>query len=204
MQSHIIYERQKMFNPVPRPRTWPGDEDPNVVGGAGSQSSKQSAAMQLTGRLHHCWVVFVLLSSLNLVLGSSSAKLSPSMVFYHDVKPGPSLSQSGYNVSFDDRSFIIGGKRTLLLSGSVHYPRVMVGEWANIFKEMHADGLNTVQTYIYWNIHEVKRGQEYDFSGNKNWTLFVEKAAEAGLFVTLRIGPFVASEWDYGESLCQY
>ena len=98
LQSHIIYERQKMFNPVPRPRTWPGDEDPNV-GGAGSQSSKQSAAMQLTGCLHHCWVVFVLLSSLNLVLGSSSAKLSPSMVFYHDVKPGPSLSQSGYNVS---------------------------------------------------------------------------------------------------------
>jgi len=30
--SYIIYERQKMFNPVPRPRTWPGDEDPNVVG----------------------------------------------------------------------------------------------------------------------------------------------------------------------------
>lgn len=35
-------------------------------------------------------------------------------------------------------------------------------------------------------------------SGNKNWTLFVVEAAKAGLFVNLRIGPFVASEWDYG------
>ncbi len=61
------------------------------------------------------------------------------------------------------------------------------------------DGLNTVQTYIYWNIHEPVQGQGYDFSGNKNWTRFVELAAEAGLFVVLRIGPFVASEWDYGE-----
>ncbi len=61
------------------------------------------------------------------------------------------------------------------------------------------DGLNTVQTYIYWNLHEPVQGQGYDFSGNKNWTQFVELAAEAGLFVVLRIGPFVASEWDYGE-----
>jgi len=48
LQAHIIYERQKINNLVPRPRTWPGDEALNVVGGAESQSSKQSAAMQLT------------------------------------------------------------------------------------------------------------------------------------------------------------
>lgn len=75
----------------------------------------------------------------------------------------------------------------------------MVGEWSEVFSRMYLDGLNTVQTYLYWNLHEPVRGQMYDFSGNKNWTLFVEKAAEAGLFVVLRIGPFVGSEWDYGR-----
>ena len=29
-------------------------------------------------------------------------------------------------------------------------------------------------------------------------TLFVEKAASAGLFVNLRIGPYVCAEWNYG------
>ena len=118
------------------------------------------------------------------------------LLHYHDVK-----TRRGYDVSYDNRSFIIDGQRTLLLSGAVHYPRVVAEQWSDVFRQMYLDGLNTVQTYIYWNLHQSERGGEYDFSGNKNWTLFVEKAAEAGLFVTLRIGPFVASEWDYGE--CQ-
>ena len=66
---------------------------------------------------------------------------------------------------------------------------------------MVADGLNMVETYIFWNLHEFKRGQVYDFSGNANWTLFVEKAAQAGLFVNLRIGPYVCAEWNYGEMI---
>lgn len=66
-----------------------------------------------------------------------------------------------------------------------------------MFRQMYLDGLNTVQTYIYWNLHQNEMGGGYDFTGNKNWTLFVEKAADAGLFVVLRIGPFVASEWDF-------
>lgn len=121
---------------------------------------------------------------------------SQGLLYYHDIeKAGRS---KGYEVSYDNRSFIIDGQRTLLLSGAVHYPRVTAGEWSNIFREMYLDGLNMVQTYVYWNLHEPRRGQEYDFSGNKNWTLFVVEAAKAGLFVNLRIGPFVASEWDYG------
>ena len=118
------------------------------------------------------------------------------LLHYHDVK-----TRRGYDVSYDNRSFIIDGQRTLLLSGAVHYPRVVAEQWSDVFRQMYLDGLNTVQTYIYWNLHQSERGGEYDFSGNKNWTLFVEKAAEAGLFVTLRIGPFVGSEWDYGAML---
>ena len=93
---------------------------------------------------------------------------------------------------------LLCSRRTLLLSGAVHYPRVWEGEWSATFEKMVDDGLNAVQTYVYWNLHEPRRGEKYDFSGNRNWTLFVEKAAQAGLFVNLRIGPFVASEWDYG------
>jgi len=63
---------------------------------------------------------------------------------------------------------------------------------------MVKDGLNAVEVYVFWNVHEFKRGQEYDFSGPANLPLFLDKAAKAGLFVNLRIGPYVCAEWNYG------
>lgn len=56
-----------------------------------------------------------------------------------------------------------------------------------------------VELYLFWNLHEFWRGQPYDLSGNANWPLFVEKAAAKGLFVNLRIGPYVCAEWNYGQ-----
>ena len=105
---------------------------------------------------------------------------------------------SSYNVTYDQRSFIINNTRTIILSGSVHYPRSTPGMWDRIFEEMVKDGLNAVQMYVFWNVHEFKRGQKYDFSGSANLPLFIEKAARAGLFVTLHIGPYVCAEWNYG------
>ena len=117
-----------------------------------------------------------------------------TLLYYSDLNGKP------YSVKYDERSFQFNGKRSLLLGGSVHYPRVVEDEWATIFSKMREDGLNMIQTYLFWNIHEPVRGQEYDMAGNKNWTRFVELAGKAGLFVTLRVGPFVAAEWDYGET----
>ena len=122
---------------------------------------------------------------------------SPNLLRYHDVRERS--GGRGYNVSYDDRSFIIDGQRALLLSGAVHYPRVDLGEWSRVLRLMHGDGLNAVQTYLYWNLHQSEMGGKYDLTGNKDWIQFVREAKEVGLFVILRIGPFVASEWDYGN-----
>ena len=118
--------------------------------------------------------------------------LGRGLTTYHDV------AGSSYTVTYDERSFLINDKRTIILSGSVHYPRSTPGMWDHIFEEMVEDGLNAVEIYVFWNIHEFKRGQEYDFTGPANLPLFVEKAAKAGLFVNLRIGPYVCAEWNYG------
>lgn len=131
------------------------------------------------------------------LLLAPACSLSSGLLYHSDMRE--KFASSGYNVTYDNRSFIIGGERVLLLSGAVHYPRVQVGEWSETFRLMYEDGLNTVQTYLYWNLHQNERGESYDFSGNKNWVRFVKEAGEAGLFVVLRIGPFVASEWDYGN-----
>ena len=124
-----------------------------------------------------------------LLQGSSA---DSGFVRYHDV------AGSSYTVTYDERSFFINNKRTVILSGSVHYPRSTPGMWDQIFAEMVKDGLNAVEIYVFWNLHEFKRGQEYDFSGPANLPLFLDKAAKAGLFVNLRIGPYVCAEWNYG------
>ena len=54
-----------------------------------------------------------------------------------------------------------------------------------------------VQVYVFWNFHE-EIEDVYNFEGRGNLTLFVQKAAKHGLFVNLRIGPYVCAEWTYG------
>ena len=56
-----------------------------------------------------------------------------------------------------------------------------------------------VETYVFWNLHEPTQGQSYDFDGPANLTGFIELAAQAGLFVNLRIGPYVCAEWNWGK-----
>ncbi|CAF4731114.1 unnamed protein product, partial [Rotaria magnacalcarata] len=71
------------------------------------------------------------------------------------------------------------------------------GMWPYIMKMAKNQGLNTVQTYVFWNIHEQKPGV-LDFTGRANLSQFLQDAADAGLFVNLRIGPYVCAEWNYG------
>jgi beta-galactosidase len=58
-------------------------------------------------------------------------------------------------------------------------------------------GLNTVSTYVFWNLHEPKPGV-YDFRGNLDAAAFIRTAQEEGLYVILRPGPYVCAEWDLG------
>lgn len=40
--------------------------------------------------------------------------------------------------------------------------------------------------------------KQYDFTGSKDLVGFVKVVAQAGLYVNLRIGPYVCAEWNYG------
>ncbi|KPK96844.1 MAG: hypothetical protein AMK75_07810 [Planctomycetes bacterium SM23_65] len=100
-------------------------------------------------------------------------------------------------VSYDHRAIKIDGKRTLILSGAIHYPRSTPGMWSELFKRSRDAGLNTVETYVFWNHHERER-RLYDFSGRLDVRRFVATAARHGLYVILRIGPYICSETNFG------
>ncbi|XP_077231019.1 beta-galactosidase 11-like [Tasmannia lanceolata] len=101
------------------------------------------------------------------------------------------------NVTYDRQSLLIGGKRHLLFSGSIHYPRSPAEMWPDIIKKAKKGGLNVIQTYVFWNIHEPVEGQ-FNFEGRNDLVRFVKLIQEHNMFVTLRLGPFIQGEWNFG------
>ena len=109
------------------------------------------------------------------------------------------LAGKPYSIGSSERGFSIDGTPTLLLGGSMHPPRMARADWAPLLRQARADGLNHVQIYVFWNFHEIERGH-LDFSPGTRRDLggFFNEAAKAGLFVNVRIGPYVCAEWDGG------
>lgn len=116
--------------------------------------------------------------------------LAPSPALGHDHK-------KGYQVTYDGRSLIIDGKRELLFSGSIHYTRSTPDMWPGLIEKAKKGGLNLLQTYVFWNIHEPVQGQ-YNFNGNYDLVKFIKLIAKHDMYVTLRVGPFVEAEWNHG------
>lgn len=93
--------------------------------------------------------------------------------------------------------FLLNGKGIKLISGAIHYFRMMPSQWEDSLYNLKALGANTVETYIPWNIHEPVEGQ-FDFEYQKNIFKFIEKAQELGLLVILRPSAFICAEWEFG------
>jgi beta-galactosidase len=79
----------------------------------------------------------------------------------------------------------------------MHYPRIPREYWRARLKMAKAMGLNTITTYVFWNAHETEPGH-YDFSGQNDVAEFIREAQQEGLYVILRPGPYVCSEWEFG------
>ncbi|KAA8516637.1 hypothetical protein F0562_016857 [Nyssa sinensis] len=107
------------------------------------------------------------------------------------------LSSIAVKVSYDSRAITINGERKLIISGSIHYPRSTPAMWPDLIKKAKEGGLNTIETYVFWNAHEPLRRQ-YEFSGNLDIIRFIRTIQDEGLYVFLRIGPYVCAEWNYG------
>ncbi|KAJ1424345.1 Glycoside hydrolase, family 35 [Sesbania bispinosa] len=65
----------------------------------------------------------------------------------------------GANVTYDHRALVIDGKRRVLISGSIHYPRSTPEMWPDLIQKSKEGGLDVIETYVFWNLHEPVRGQ---------------------------------------------
>ena len=102
-----------------------------------------------------------------------------------------------HTFAMGDDAFLLDGKPFQMISGEMHYPRVPKEAWRARMKMAKAMGLNTIGTYVFWNLHEPQKGH-FDFQGNNNVAEFVRIAKEEGLWVILRPSPYVCAEWEFG------
>lgn len=108
-----------------------------------------------------------------------------------------SLELTQCNVGYDRKALVINGQRKLFFSGSIHYPRSTPQMWAGLVQKAKDGGLDVIDTYVFWNLHEPSPGN-YNFEGRNDLVGFIKTVQRAGLYVHLRIGPYICSEWNFG------
>ncbi|MCF3133714.1 glycoside hydrolase family 35 protein [Streptomyces olivochromogenes] len=94
-----------------------------------------------------------------------------------------------------DGDFLLDGRPVRLLSGALHYFRVHEAQWGHRLALLRAMGLNCVETYVPWNLHEPRPG---DFRDVGAVGRFLDAAREAGLWAIVRPGPYICAEWENG------
>lgn len=100
-------------------------------------------------------------------------------------------------LTINNKKFYLDGNEFKLYSGAIHYFRVLPEYWRDRLLKLKAMGLNTVETYVAWNVHEPKEGT-FTFEGIANIREFIKTAGELGLYVIVRPGPYICAEWDFG------
>jgi hypothetical protein len=107
---------------------------------------------------------------------------------------GTSTSSDGHVLGMNERYLTLDGKPWLPVMGEFHYTRVPESQWEEEILKMKEDGVSIVATYVIWIHHEEIEGQ-FDWTGRRNLSHFVELCAKHGMYVYPRIGP-----WAHGEA----
>lgn len=110
----------------------------------------------------------------------------------------PAMGKQAHTFSIENGNFLYDGKPIQIHSGELHFARVPAPYWHHRLKMMKAMGLNAVATYVFWNYEEVAPGRWDWKTGNRNLRAFLKAAAEEGMMVILRPGPYCCAEWEYG------
>ncbi|MFG1811393.1 beta-galactosidase family protein [Streptomyces sp. NPDC049040] len=93
--------------------------------------------------------------------------------------------------------FSLDGEPFRIISGALHYFRVHPDQWQDRLAKARDMGLNAIDTYIPWNLHESARGS-LRMDGGVDLPRFLDLAAACGLHVLLRPGPYICAEWEGG------
>jgi len=100
-------------------------------------------------------------------------------------------------IDFDNRGFLVHGKRLFILGGDLQYNRIPRAMWRDRMLRIKRAGYNTIQTYVFWNYHEPKEGT-FTFEGEHDLDAFLKLVKSLDMYAIVRIGPYVNADADMG------
>jgi beta-galactosidase GanA len=193
-----------------------GDTSATVVwcppaAGAGSVASytvTSSGGQQVTAQVPNDWAIVTGLTNgtsytFTVTASTGSGTTGPAATSA-PVTPAPIpppahvLHGPPQQVSYDQHSMLIGGRRVFITAGEFDPWRTPSPSlWLDDLQKMKADGYNAVTVYFDWDYHSPAPGR-YDFTGVRDMNQFLNMAQEAGLYVIARPGPYINAETDGG------
>ncbi|CAO1309866.1 unnamed protein product [Diamesa serratosioi] len=106
-------------------------------------------------------------------------------------------NEKTFTIDYEADTFMMDGKPFRYVAGSFHYFRALPQTWREKFKTMRAAGLNAVDLYVQWSLHNPQDGV-YNWDGIADVEEFIRLASAEGLYIILRPGPYVCAEIDNG------
>lgn len=96
-----------------------------------------------------------------------------------------------------EQDFLLNGKPHRILAGALHYFRIHPDQWADRIRKARQMGLNTIETYVAWNMH-APSPDAFDTTGGLDLGRFLDLVAAEGMHAIVRPGPYICAEWDNG------
>ena len=107
------------------------------------------------------------------------------------------VAERAFEIDFANDRFLKDGKPFRYISGSIHYFRVPSALWRDRLTRARALGLNAIQFYVPWSLHEPRTGN-YSFDGDLDFERYLLEAQCLGFVVLLRVGPYICGEFNGG------
>lgn len=100
--------------------------------------------------------------------------------------------------TYDSQSFLLDGEPYVIIGGQMDPQRIPPEYWRDRLVKARAMGLNTIFSYVYWNLLEPQQGDWQGGKGSNDIATYFQTAQEEGLHVVLRPGPYICGERDWG------
>ena len=98
-------------------------------------------------------------------------------------------------VGWTPTSFVVNGQPRFVAAGSMDYFRCPAEYWRDRLLQAKRAGINTLMTYVAWNMHEQEEGK-FNFTGGSDLKHYLELCADLQMMAIVRVGPFICDEWE--------
>ncbi|TVY84564.1 Beta-galactosidase [Lachnellula suecica] len=114
--------------------------------------------------------------------------------------PAPTSTTTAAPAAFtyNSTSFLLHGEPYTIIGGQMDPQRVPYQYWRDRLSKARAMGLNTIFTYVYWNLLEPQQGDWMLDDPQNDIAEFYKISQEEGLHVVLRPGPYICGEREWG------